>query len=79
MDAIIEYIRQKYHPLALIVYGSFADGSNGVHSDFDALAILPDGAPGHDDARVAGVELDLFYCPASAFAGDFAPGEYAQV
>ena len=79
MDAIIDYIKQKYQPLALIVYGSFADGSNSDHSDFDALAILPDGEAGHDDARVDGTELDLFYYPAATFAGTYDPAEYAQV
>ena len=79
MDAIIGYIKQKYRPLALIVYGSFADGSNNAHSDFDALAILPDGEAGHDGARVDGTELDLFYYPARAFAGEYDPAEYAQV
>lgn len=36
---IIEYLKEKYQPLALIVYGSFADGTNNAHSDFDALVI----------------------------------------
>ena len=39
MEAILKYIRERYHPTALILYGSYADGTNGPDSDFDALAI----------------------------------------
>lgn len=35
MDKIINYICQKYEPLSIIVYGSYADGSNNENSDFD--------------------------------------------
>ena len=48
-DKIIEALREKYHPLGIAVYGSFADGSNNRNSDFDALLLLPDGETGHDD------------------------------
>ncbi len=49
-DKIIEALREKYHPLGIAVYGSFADGSNNRNSDFDALLLLPDGETGHDDS-----------------------------
>ena len=41
-DKIIEALREKYRPLGIAVYGSFADGSNNRNSDFDALLLLPD-------------------------------------
>ena len=49
-DKIIEALREKYRPLGIAVYGSFADGSNNQNSDFDALLLLPDGETGHDDS-----------------------------
>lgn len=36
---IIEYIKSRYAPLSVIVYGSYADGSNNAGSDFDALVL----------------------------------------
>ena len=32
MEKILQYIRQKYAPLSIIVYGSYADGSNHINS-----------------------------------------------
>lgn len=56
-DKIIEALREKYRPLGIAVYGSFADGSNNRNSDFDALLLLPDGETGHDDSVLFGTEL----------------------
>ncbi|MDU5083361.1 nucleotidyltransferase domain-containing protein [Tissierella carlieri] len=36
-DKIITYLNDKYKPHTIMVYGSFADGSNNTHSDYDAL------------------------------------------
>lgn len=47
MDAaekIIRYLVDKYSPSVLISYGSFADGSANVGSDYDALLIYITGA-----------------------------------
>jgi len=33
MKEIIEYIKLNYDPLTLIVYGSYADGSQNLNSD----------------------------------------------
>lgn len=79
MDAIIEYIRKTYRPLALIVYGSFADGTNGAHSDFDALAIVPEGEPIHDDTVQSGTRLDLFVYPRRTFLQPYDPEAFFQV
>ena len=41
-DKIIDYLEKTYQPESIIVYGSFADGSANLNSDFDALIILPE-------------------------------------
>ena len=79
MEKIIEYINQTYQPLGIIVYGSFADGSNNDHSDFDAIVITTDGDALHDNAVVAGIELDVFVYPREAFAGDIHYEKYIQI
>ena len=39
MEEIINYLNQKYQPLSLILYGSYANGTNNAGSDFDVLVI----------------------------------------
>ena len=65
MEKIIDYIKQRYHPLSILVYGSFADGTNNEHSDFDALVISKNNEKYHDDAFVDGIQLDVFVYPIS--------------
>ena len=38
-EKIVGYLKKTYQPDAVIVYGSFADGSANLNSDFDALII----------------------------------------
>lgn len=71
MEKIIEYINNRYKPLSVIVYGSFADGSNNEHSDFDALVIAKDGEKIHDVSFVGEVQLDVFVYPLSYLKEDF--------
>lgn len=75
---IAEYLCEKYDPDFLIVYGSFADGSAGLNSDFDAL-LGYDGPALHDDAVVDGTELDVFCYPAADFDAEFDPQDFLQV
>lgn len=42
MEQVLKYIREKYNPLSIILYGSYADGTNNLNSDFDALVIVAD-------------------------------------
>lgn len=79
MNAILEYLRRTYQPLALIVYGSYADGTNNPGSDFDALVITADHAIFHDVSFVDGVQLDVFVYPAAHFDGDFDCDSFAQI
>ena len=69
-EPILSYVTERYRPLAVIVYGSYADGSFGPDSDFDALALCESGPPCHDASFVDGVQLDLFVYPKSHFAPD---------
>ena len=58
-DKIIDYLKKTYQPESIIVYGSFADGSANLNSDFDAL-IIAGKEKLHDSSFVDGVVLDLF-------------------
>ena len=61
MEQVLKYIREKYNPLSIILYGSYADGTNNLNSDFDALVIVADHEQFHDTSIVDGVPLDVFY------------------
>lgn len=75
---IIEYLNRTYQPDAVIVYGSFADGSANLNSDFDALIIAGEEKT-HDSSTVDGVVLDVFVYPAKTFSTDYDPEEFVQV
>ena len=79
MKKIVEYIKSRYNPLSIIVYGSFADGSNNEHSDFDALVIVKDGEKLHDVSFVSEIQLDVFVYPVSYFKNDFDCAEIIQI
>ena len=34
LEQIIEYIKRNYNPISVILYGSYADGTNNLNSDF---------------------------------------------
>ena len=76
---ILEYITDKYAPICVILYGSYADGSNGPDSDFDALAVTASGKPYHDTSIIDGVRLDLFVYPAAHFEGGTDWEEIVQI
>ena len=69
MEAVLNYLYGKYAPRTLILYGSYADGTAGAGSDFDAL-ILADGEALHDVAVVADTQLDVWVYPVNYFAED---------
>ncbi len=69
MERIINYLYSKYAPYALISYCSYADGTAGEGSDFDAL-ILAEGEAQHDVAIVADIQLDVWVYPVEYFAED---------
>lgn len=57
---IIAYLKKRYNPLTIAVYGSFADGTNDEYSDFDCLLIVKSKDRTHDDTIVDGVVMDCF-------------------
>lgn len=79
MESIIEYLKQKYAPLSIIVYGSYASGTNDASSDFDALVISASHAQCRDTSIVDGVPLDVFIYPAAYFLSGYNPDDFIQV
>ncbi len=63
MEQILSYLTRKYVPKAILVYGSYKDGSNNEASDFDALVISENSPFTHDMSVVNGVALDVFVYP----------------
>lgn len=79
MEKIIEYLRQAYEASAIIVYGSYADGTNGADSDFDALVLSCGHRQCHDTSFVGGVRLDVFIYPTTFFERDFDCDDFVQI
>lgn len=77
-DKILAYLKETYQPYAIIVYGSFADGSANINSDFDALVITDKGKM-HDSSVIDGVVLDVFIYPPDTFRTEYDPEEFVQV
>ncbi|MBQ6962003.1 MAG: nucleotidyltransferase domain-containing protein [Clostridia bacterium] len=76
--AILHYIEETYAPEAIIVYGSFADGSANKNSDFDAL-VITDSMKKHDASVICDTVLDVWVYPAAVFSGEYDPKEFLQV
>ena len=79
MKQIIDNINQRYNPLSIILYGSYANGTNNLNSDFDALVISDDHEQFHDTSFVDGIQLDVFVYPASYFEGDYDCNDFIQI
>ena len=77
-ETILNYIEETYRPEAVIVYGSFANGTAGPGSDFDALVIADHGKT-HDSSVIDGTVLDVFVYPPEQFRSDYDPEEFVQV
>lgn len=60
LDEILTYLETQYHPLSILLYGSYADETNDEYSDFDCMVIVEKKEKRHDDSIVAGVQLDCF-------------------
>lgn len=78
MESILNALCAAYAPEALILYGSYADGTNGADSDFDAL-LLSDHAPHHDTSTIEGVQMDVWVYPADYFTADDTLAEVIQI
>lgn len=79
MQDVLSYLAAEYDPVAIIVYGSFADGTQNLFSDFDALLITERGKAAHDDRFVDCTQLDVFVHPLSDFQGDYDPAAFEQL
>ena len=79
LEQIIEYIKRKYNPLSIILYGSYANGTNNLNSDFDSLVISYDHEQFHDTSFVNGIQLDVFVYPASYFDGNYDCNDFVQI
>ncbi len=79
MEQIIEYIKGKYSPLSIILYGSYANGTNNLNSDFDALVISCDHKQFHDTSLVGVVRLDVFVYPVSFFDGEYDCDDFIRI
>ena len=78
MDKILTWLQEKYAPQTVILYGSYADGTAGEGSDFDAL-LLADGEVQHDVSVVDGTQLDVWVYPVDYFAKDDALEEAVTI
>lgn len=78
VENILNSLYAAYAPKALILYGSYADGTNNAGSDFDAL-ILADHVPHHDVSIVDGVQLDVWVYPSDYFAEEDTLEEIVQI
>lgn len=79
LEQIIKYIQQKYNPLAIILYGSYADGTNNLNSDFDALVISSEHEKFHDTSFVSKVQLDVLVYPSSYFEQEYDCRDFLQI
>lgn len=79
LECVIEYINQRYSPLAIIVYGSYANGTNNLNSDFDALVISRYHKQFHDTSFVNETQLDVFVYPSSYFEGEYDCNDFIQI
>ena len=77
-DLIIKYITETYSPEAIIVYGSYADGSANENSDFDAL-VITDSVKKHDSSEVGNTILDVWIYPSDYFREEYDPDEFIQI
>lgn len=78
-DALITYIQETYHPVSLIVYGSYSNGTYNLNSDFDALVISSDHEAYHDTSSVNGIPLDVFVYPEAYFEKEYDCEEFVQI
>ena len=57
-SSIIRYLEEKYSPSSILVYGSYADGTEDRYSDFDCMLIVDEKTADVDNAVIGGVSLD---------------------
>lgn len=56
----MDYLKEKYSPLAIVTYGSFSCGMNDAFSDYDCMIVVDQKESSHDDTVIDGIQLDCF-------------------
>lgn len=79
MKRIIDYLVKTYAPHTILLYGSYADGSNNTGSDFDALLITDNVCARHDGRVIDDVPLDVFIYHTSKFEGEVDCRDFLQL
>ena len=77
-EQVVNYLIESYKPNAIILYGSFADGSANENSDFDAL-VITDHIRKHDASVICGTVLDVSLYPLEAFQSVYDPKDFVQI
>lgn len=77
--AVLDYLTETYAPHAILVYGSYANGTANEQSDFDALLITDRHCTAHDGGRIDGVLLDVFIFHTSQITEQTDCGSFLQV
>ena len=62
IKSIVEVLKQEFSPLKIILYGSFARGTQTWDSDVDFLVVVPRGVNKRDMAVAMRVALSDFLC-----------------
>ena len=79
MEKIIAYLKQTYHPLSILVYGSYRDGTQNLNSDFGALVISGSHDVFHDTGFLDSIQLDVFVYPESYFEKEYDCDAFLQI
>ena len=68
-DTVITYLKDTYHPRALLIYGSYVRGDYDEYSDFDCMIIVDKKNKKHDNSVInwGCVGLRHFHRGRSAF------------
>lgn len=59
-DEILDYLDTTYHPTAIALYGSFADGGLDDSSDFDAVLVVKEKPFAYDGGFFGTTPLDVY-------------------
>ncbi len=70
MQTIIDYLKNTYHPLSVIICGAYTDESDHTNGKLDALVLIQDGDESHHTKIVDHVPLDVWVCPVCKFRSD---------
>lgn len=79
MQKMLDYLETKYHPNGILVYGSYANGSNNPYSDFDVMLIYDGDIVIHDDSVIGGTQLDAFIYPIVQIRNTVSVSDFARI